>query len=294
MSAEATTAARAHAPTIATKRVRELAGSLAGQAVLCVICVIVIAPCVFLFFGSFKSVPEFFAAPYDLPKSWSLHNYKDAWQRSSLGHAFLISTIVTALSVLLSTAVAALASYAIARLRFRGASVLQLLFLSGLMIPPQLIILAIFIEMRQLGLLGTIWPLILIYSTLAIPLGVLFLVGFFSAIPGELNEAAAIDGARSWRQFADIVLPLAKAPIFTVAILNSVWIWNDFFIPLIFSTQAQIQTVPVAILSFYGVYTTDYGLVFAGVVMSVIPVLVVYVLLTRQFIAGVTAGGVKG
>jgi len=126
------------------------------------------------------------------------------------------------------------------------------------------------------------------------PLGVLFLVGFFLAIPQQLTEAATIDGAGTWRQFADIVLPLAKAPIFTVAILNSVWIWNDFFIPLIFSVRSNIQTVPVAILTFYGEYTTDYGLVFAGVVMSVIPVLVAYVLLTRQFIAGVTAGGIKG
>ena len=276
------------------KRVTTLGGSLAGQTVLAAVCLIVVAPCVFLFLGSFKSVGEFFTAPYDLPESWSLRNYREAWSSSSMGHAFVISFIVTAASVLVSTAFAALASFAIARLRFRGATALQLIFLSGLMIPAQLIIVAIFIEMREIRLLGTLWPLIIIYSTLAMPLGVLFLVGFFLAIPQQLTEAATIDGAGTWRQFADIVLPLAKAPIFTVAILNSVWIWNDFFIPLIFSVRSNIQTVPVAILTFYGEYTTDYGLVFAGVVMSVIPVLVAYVLLTRQFIAGVTAGGIKG
>jgi raffinose/stachyose/melibiose transport system permease protein len=292
--ADGGTLARFRDPARRGQTLRRLITSVGGQAILIVVCAVVILPCVFLFLGSFKSVSEFFAKPYALPKSWSLQNYREAWTSSSLGRAFLVSFFVTASSVLLSTAVAALASYGIARLRFRGASVLQLIFLSGLMIPPQLIIVAVFIEMRELGLLGTIWPLILIYSALAIPLGVLFLVGFFLAIPIQLTEAAAIDGARTWRQFADIVLPLAKAPIFTVAILNSVWIWNDFFIPLIFSVRANIQTVPVAILNFYGENTTDYGLVFAGVVMSVIPVLVAYILLTRQFIAGVTAGGVKG
>jgi ABC-type glycerol-3-phosphate transport system permease component len=294
MSAEAVATPKPRSAALKGQRVRRLVGSMSGQLLLLLVCAVVVLPCLFLFLGSFKSVMEFFEAPYALPKSWSLHNYTGAWKSSSMGTAFLNSFLVTSGSVLLSTSAAALASYAIARLRFRGASLLQLLFMSGLMIPPQLIILACFIEMRKLGILGTLWPLILMYTALAIPLGVLFLVGFFLAIPKELNEAAAIDGAGSWRQFFDVVLPLAKAPIFTVAILNSVWIWNDFFIPLIFSTTSQIQTVPIAILNFYGEFTTDYGLVFAGVIMSVIPVLLVYVLLTRRFIAGVTAGSIKG
>jgi raffinose/stachyose/melibiose transport system permease protein len=276
------------------RRARRVTGNIGAHAALLGACFLVLLPCYFLFLGSFKSVPEFFSAPFGLPHSWALTNYRNAWNKSGLGTAFLNSVLVTGGSVILSTSIAALASYAIARLRFRGAGALQLLFVSGLIIPAQLIIIAVFIEMRELGLLGTIWPLIILYSTFTLPLGVLFLVGFFRAIPPQLTEAAAIDGAGVWRQFVDVVLPLARAPIFTVAILNGVFIWNDFFLPLVFSTSSDIRTVPVAILDFQGEYTTDFGLIFASVVMSVIPVLIVYVLMTRRFIAGVTAGSLKG
>jgi len=275
-------------------RRRERLRSLRGQAPLVLACLLVLAPCWFLALGAFKSVSEFFESPFGLPRSWSVHNFTDAWEQAGLTTAFRNSVVITAASVFLSTACAALASFAIARLRFRGATVVQLALVAGLVLPTQLIVIAAFVEMRWLGLLGTILPVILFYGVSGIPIGVLFLVGFFRAIPDALTEAAAIDGAGTWRQFRDVVLPLARAPIMTVAILNSVWIWNDFFVPLVFANQESLQTVPLAILNFYGANTTDYGLVFAGVVMSAIPVVAVYVAMTRQFIGGVMAGGVKG
>jgi raffinose/stachyose/melibiose transport system permease protein len=268
--------------------------SLRGQALLVLACLIVVAPCWFLVIGSFKSVSEFFDSPFGLPHSWGIGNFRDAWSEAGLTTAFRNSLVITTVSVFISTSCAALASFAIARLRFRGATFVQFALVAGLVIPTQLIVIAAFVEMRWLGLIGTIWPVILFYSVSGIPIGVLFLVGFFRAIPDALTEAAAIDGAGPWRQFVQIVLPLARAPIMTVAILNGVWIWNDFFVPLVFANKASVQTVPLAILNFYGVNTTDYGLIFAGVVMSALPVVLVYVVMTRQFIGGVMAGGVKG
>jgi raffinose/stachyose/melibiose transport system permease protein len=267
--------------------------SLPGQVVLILACAVVLVPCYFLVLGAFKTVPEFFSSPFSLPRSWGLDNFLDAWDQANLTVAFRNSVLITAASVFLSTACACLAAHSIARMT-RGASVIQMLFVAGMVLPTQLIVIAAFVEMRWLGLIGTVWPVIILYAVYGLPLGVLLLAGFFRTLPVQLLEAAAIDGAGAWRQFASIVLPLARVPIFTVVLLNSVWTWNDFFVPLVFASDESLQTVPLAILNFYGENTTNYGLVFAGVVMSALPVLVVYVLMTRQFIGGVVAGAIKG
>lgn len=281
---------RARAAYVRRRRLR----SLRGQLVLLAASAVVLLPCVFLVLGSFKTVSEFFDSPFGLPQAFGLTSFTRAWEEASLTTAFINSVVITAVSVFLSTAVSAMASFAIARRLVRGGSLLQMLFLAGMVLPTQLVVIAAFVEMRWLGLIGTVIPVILLYAVFGIPIGVLFLVGFFRTIPTALTEAAAIDGAGLWRQFADVVVPLARAPIMTVAILNSVWIWNDFFIPLVFANSESLQTVPLAILNFYGENTTDYGLVFAGVIMSAVPVIVAYVLMTRRFINGVMAGGVKG
>lgn len=265
-----------------------------GQLGLVAACAAVLLPCYFLVLGAFKSVPEFFDSPFGLPKSWALDNFYDAWESANLAVAFRNSVLVTSAAVLLSTACSALGAYAIARIPFRGPKLVQMVFVAGMVLPTQLIVVAAFVEMRWLGIIGTIWPVIILYAVYGLPLGILFLTAFFRAVPTEFTDAAAIDGAGRWRQFAQIVLPLSKAPILTVAVINSVWIWNDFFVPLVFANRSDLETVPLAILNFYGASTTDYGLVFAGVIMSTLPVVVVYVFMTRQFIGSVMAGGIKG
>ncbi len=120
------------------------------------------------------------------------------------------------------------------------------------------------------------------------------LVGFFQALPKELSEAATIDGATDFQTFMRVILPLSMAPILTVMILNGVWIWNDFFIALVLSTKPSVETLPLGILNFFGVYSTEWGLIFASVVLSALPVVALYLLMTRRFIAGMTAGSVKG
>ena len=267
---------------------------LGSHSVLILACVLVIAPIYFLVLGSFKSVEEFFAAPFGLPQHFDTANYRRAWTEASISTTIKNSAIVTVSAVLISTVVSCLASYAIARLPFRGSMFLRLLFVGGLIVPVQLIMVAIFIIMRWIGLLGSIGSLILVYSTFGIPLGVLVLVGFFQALPKELSEAATIDGATDYQTFMRIILPLSMAPILTVMILNGVWIWNDFFIALVLSTKPSVETLPLGILNFFGVYSTEWGLIFASVVLSALPVVALYLLMTRRFIAGMTAGSVKG
>jgi len=169
-----------------------------------------------------------------------------------------------------------------------------LLFIGGLVVPVQLIILPIFIMFRQLHLLGGIWALTVLYCALGIPLGVLVLTGFFRALPRDLEDAARMDGASHFQIFWRIMLPLTRPALAAVVILNSVWMWNDFFLGFILINRQSSFTLPRGIVAFRGTYSTEWGLIFASVTISIIPVVAAYLMLSRQFIAGLTAGSVKG
>lgn len=267
--------------------------TVATHAVLILACVLILGPAAFLVLGSLKSVGDFFSNPFGLPAEPVFSNYSDAWDDGGLGGALGVSAMATILAVLFSTVLSALASHAIANLGLPGSQVWRVVFVAGFVVPIQLIMLALFILMRQLGLLGSIWSLVVTYTTFGIPLGVLILVGFFQSIPRELLEAARIDGASHIGLFRRIVLPLSGPALLTVAVLNGVWIWNDVFIALMLSTTSATQTLPLAILNFFGTYSSEWGLIFASVVISAVPVMVAYALGTKVFMRGLSAGALK-
>jgi raffinose/stachyose/melibiose transport system permease protein len=273
---------------------RRLAGAAAWHAVMLLACAFVLIPIVMVILGSFKTVNEFFASPYSLPESFGLHNYEKAFAEGNLPAALRNSIVATGLGVLVSTALACLAAYGLGRFRFAGRLATRLLFIGGLVVPVQLIILPLFIMFRQAGILGSLLSLILVYSVFGIPLGVLVLTGFFAALPRDLEEAARIDGAGHLEVFWRIMLPLTRPAIAAVVILNGVWMWNDFFLGFILLTDPDAMTLPVAIMAFRGTFSTEWGLIFASVTVSALPVVAAYLLLSRQFIAGLTAGSVKG
>ena len=264
------------------------------HVVLAGVSLLVLVPIIYMILASFKSVSDFFDRPYGLPSTWEWQNYTRAWDEANVAVTLTNSVIVTSLSVLFSTILAALASYGLSQREKILATPLYLLFASGLLIPIQMAILPLFILLRQLGLFGTLFAIILPYTALGLPLAVLILVPFFAALPRELADAARIDGANEWQVFWRIMLPLVRPALTSVVILNGVWMWNEFFIPLIISIRPTTHTLPVGIVSFIGVYSTEWGLVFASVTISALPVIVAYILLTRQFIAGLSAGAIKG
>jgi raffinose/stachyose/melibiose transport system permease protein len=276
------------------KRLEQIVSTFAWHAVLIAVCASVLVPIVMVFFGSFKTIPEFFANPYGMPESWDFANYRQAWDEANLQVALRNSIVSTGLGVGISTLLAALASYGLARFRFNGRLGLRLLFIGGLVVPVQLIILPLFIIFRDLRLLGDLIPLIMVFSVFGIPLGVLVLSGFFAVLPKDLEDAARIDGASHLEIFWRIMLPLSRPALAAVVILNGVWMWNDFFLGFILITEPNSMTLPVAIMAFRGTYLTKWGLIFASVIISAVPVVVAYLLLSRQFIAGLTAGSVKG
>ena len=141
---------------------------------------------------------------------------------------------------------------------------------------------------------AVLWSLVIVYCVFGIPLGVLVMTGFFAALPRDLEDAARIDGASHFEIFWRIMLPLTRPALSAVVILNGVWMWNDFFLGFILITRQNAMTLPVGIMAFRGTYSTEWGLIFASVTISVMPVVTAYLLLSRQFIAGLTAGSVKG
>lgn len=255
---------------------------------------VVLVPIGYMILASFKSVADFFGNPYGLPTDWAFDNYTRAWTDANVSITLPNTIIVTAASVIGSTFLTSLIAYGLSRKEKPLALGLYTLFVSGLLVPVQMIILPLFILLKQLGLFGTLFALILPYIALGLPLGVLVLTPIAAAIPRDLVSAAQVDGANEWQIYRRVVLPLLRPGLISVAILNGVWMWNEFFIPLIVSIKPEVQTMPVGIVSFIGVYSTEWGLVFASVVISTVPIVVIYLLMTRQFQSGLTAGALKG
>jgi raffinose/stachyose/melibiose transport system permease protein len=264
------------------------------HVLLTVVCVVILFPIAYMFLASFKSVADFFARPYGLPSVWEWQNYVRAWDEANVAVTLTNSVIVTTLSVLFSTTLAALASYGLSQRGKFLTTALYIVFASGMLIPVQMTILPLFILLRQLGLFGTLFSIIFPFTALGLPLAILVLVPFFATLPSDLAHAARIDGANEWQVFWLVILPLVRPALSSVVILNGVWMWNEFFIPLVIAIRPEIQTLPVGIMSFVGVYSTEWGLVFASVVVSALPVIIAYIFLTRQFVAGISAGAVKG
>ena len=187
-----------------------------------------------------------------------------------------------------------LAAYALARYPFRGNDLIYLYFLTGIMVPIRLAIIPLFILMRDLHLLDTHWSLILVYAASGLPSAIFILAGFFRAVPRELDNAARIDGAGELGILVRVMLPLVRPALAIVTIYNIIPIWNDFFFPLVFIHQDRLKTLPLGLTVFFGEFATNWALLFAGLTLAAAPVVALYVVMSQQFIKGLTAGAVKG
>ena len=273
---------------------RKLLVSTVRHVFLGAVSLFVLVPIAYMVLASFKSVPDFFGNPYGLPSTWAFENYSRAWQEAHVSITLPNTIFVTACSVLGSVFLASLIAYGLSRKEKPFAMAFYTLFVAGLLVPVQMIVLPLFILLKFFGLFGTLFALIVPYIALGLPLGVLVLTPIAATIPRDLISAAEVDGASPWQIYWRVALPLMKPGLISVAILNGVWMWNEFFIPLIVAFKPEAQTMPVGIVAFVGAYSTEWGLVFASVVVSTAPVVIAYLLMTRQFQSGLTAGAMKG
>jgi raffinose/stachyose/melibiose transport system permease protein len=268
-------------------------GRLLFQAAMFALGGVFILPVYVLVVLAFKPQSEWRNHPLSLPHSAFLGNFDQAWEQADLGHALLASGIVVVVSGLILVAIGSLGGFAIARRGGRLGYGLYIIFLAGLVVPFQLALIPLYTLMRDMQLLGSPLSLILFYSGLQMPLTIFLYAGFIRALSRSYEEAASLDGASRLQAFVHVVFPMVLPVTGTVIILNGVFTWNDFMTPLLYLSGSDWQTVPVAIYSFAGQFVSDWGLIFAGLLLSVIPVLVVFFTLQRQLIHGFS-GGLKG
>ena len=243
--------------------------------------------------SSFRSNADLITDPLGAPWPLSIAAYEQAWTVGNFATYFANSLMVTVGAVTLSTAVATMAAYALARARSRLFRWLEFLFLSGLMLPIHLAILPIFFLFDGMGLIDSRLGLALMYAASGVPFSIFVLTTFFRQLPEELEEAAALDGASSWQTFWRIMVPLVRPALATVAVFRFVPIWNDFLFPLVLLRREEKYTLPVGLTTFFGEHAADYSAIFAGLVITTVPLIVLFLLATKQIVAGLTAGMAK-
>jgi raffinose/stachyose/melibiose transport system permease protein len=224
----------------------------------------------------------------------TMDNFVSAWTESGLPGAIVTSIIVTGLSSVAVLLIATMAAYPLARSTAKLSNWVFYAFLIGLLLPFQLALLPLYTQMKDLGLLGTVWSLIIVYSGSTLPFSIFLITTFVrSTVPVEYEESARIDGCSELKIWWHIVVPLLRPVLGTVLILNGVGIWNDFFTPLIYLAGSRRITIPMAIFQFVGQYTSNWPAIFAALIISMIPMLALYLLFQRYIIQGF-AGGLKG
>jgi len=251
---------------------------------------IAFGPLLLVLVGSFRQNADILRQPVGLPKSLDLDNYERAWQTASMSTYFVNSLVVTVAAVALCVAVSAMAAYALSRWRFRGRAIVAAFFISGLMIPAKLGLLPVFYMYQSLGLIDSRIGLVLLYAAGGIPFSIFVIMGFMRGLPVELEEAARLDGANEGRLFLSIALPLMRPALAVVTVFQFAPTWNDFFYPLVLMRSDEKYTVPVGLTRFFGEYAADRATLFAGLVIALVPLAIVFALATRHIIAGLTAG----
>ncbi|MFG6403351.1 MULTISPECIES: carbohydrate ABC transporter permease [unclassified Microbacterium] len=272
-----------------TRRTFSVGGFL-SSGFLWLYALIAIAPLLLMVLNSFRTMPEMAQSPLGLPQSLNFSSYQKAWITADFQTYFVNSIFVTVASTILSTAVSLLAAYAFARTKSKLFGAIEATFLSGLMLPVYLAVLPLFFLLESLGLVSNLWSLILVYAALGIPFSTFVLAGFFRQLPIELDEAARLDGAGPFKTFLLVHLPLVRPAIATVIVFRFVPVWNDFFYPLILIRDQNAYTLPVGITRFFGEYQTDWATLFAGLTLATIPLVVLFLLATKQIVSGLTAG----
>ncbi len=242
---------------------------------------------------SLRTTPEIFADPYALPNRIHWEKFVDAWTKSNYSTYFWNSLIVVATAVAVLTVIGAMVAHCLARYRFRGNRLIRFIILSGLILPPQLLILSLFQILLEYGLYNTLTGLILVYIAGHVAMTVYILEGFFAQIPQDLFDAARIDGYSDFEIFWRITLPIGMPAIFTTVTLNFIILWNEFLYAVVLLTEDDKRTLPLGIMHFMGSHQLDVGMVATGLMIAIAPIILLYAFFSETMIKGMTAGAVR-
>jgi N-acetylglucosamine transport system permease protein len=254
--------------------------------------IIVIVPFLWVVLSSFKTTKEILASPFSLPAHWQFDNYAHAWTDAGIRQFFVNTVIVVGVALVLVMLLGAMCAYVLARFTFPGSRFIYYLMLAGLTFPIFLAIVPLFFVLKNLELINTLPGLIMVYVAFALPFTVFFLYAFFKTLPDDVYEAALIDGAGEWRTFFRVMLPMARPGMAAVAIFNFLGLWNQFLLPVALNTDPSryVLTQGLAEFASQAGYAVDFGALFAAVVITVVPVLIVYVIFQRRLEGSVSRG----
>ena len=261
---------------------------------LTIFAMLIFIPSAIVLLGSSKTDAEVYNKPLALPERWNLDNFRFLFEVSNVGKSFINSVIVTGFSVTITLILASLCAFAISRMFTITGKILFSLFAVGLAIPGQVNIVPIFILFNDLKLTDKLSGLILINVVTTLPISIFILTAFFRELPKEMFEVSQVDGATPFRVYRSIALPLSRPAMGATAIFLFVITWNELLFPLLLINDTEKRTLPLSLLSFHGEFFSSYSMIFTAVMVASIPMVIMYLFMQRSFIAGLTAGAVKG
>ena len=289
-SADAKTAGVAYGRSVRTERI---VISIFSHLVLIFFVVVIVYPVMWMIFASFKSQTEIVTNIWGLPQTLLWDNYANAWKNASMGYAIFNSVVSSLGAVIFVTTLASLAGYAFAKFRFRFSLAIFLILILTMHAPIPVI--PLYVMLVRLNLTDSLIGLILPMVAGGLPLAIFIFRAFFQSIPSELVDAAKVDGCTELSAFRRVIIPISTPAIATVAILQFVGAWNEYFLALILLRSPEVRTIPLAIqVFFYSWGRTQWEQVFAALTIGSLPMIILYIFMQRQFIQGLTAGSVKG
>jgi raffinose/stachyose/melibiose transport system permease protein len=263
-------------------------------AFLAFIALVSLGPLLWAFISSFKSYAEINSSALSLPSSLRFKNYADAFKYAPIGIFFLNSVIITGSSIVLTLFCVCPCAYVVSRFKFRARGIIILLASAALLLPAQALSQPLFTLLNNLSIFDTKRGLVLVYAAFGIPITFFIMASYYRTIPMEMEEAAYIDGAGFLQTFNTVVLPLAKPGIITAAVLRFMEAWNEFYFALILTSGKTARTIPIALNYYLGTFANNYAALFAAVIMTVLPTIVLFIMAQEQVIESLTAGAVKG
>jgi len=271
-----------------------LTSKLFFRAVLAINAILVLLPVFFLFNSALRETNSFASNPFTLAHDPHWENFQQVWSDGEFATYLKNSIIVTGGSLVVILICALGAGFILGRYNFKGNAIIFGFILTGMLIPAKLAILPLFIQLKWMNLLDSHIGLILVYASGSLPAAVFIMSGFFRSLPSDLDNAARIDGASEFQLLTRVLAPLVRPGMAIVAIYSAIPIWNDFFLPLVFLQSPENKTIMQGLTVFFGQYASQWGVLFAGLTMAALPLIVLYLVLSEQFIKGLTAGAVKG
>lgn len=261
--------------------------------VMMIIAIVQFFPFLWLILGSFKDNDEFAnSPPFSVPSIWRISNYVQAWTGAKVSVYFLNSMYVSLTTLLFVLLLSAMMAYGLTRMHFKWNGIVLLLLIAGIMIPVHATLIPLFLLMKNLGILSTLWSVILPYTVVNLPIGVSILSAFMRSMPKELEEAAYLDGCGVIRSFFSVVLPVLRPAMATVAIFTFLAVWNELIMAVTFIQKTSLRTLPLGLMSFSGQYTISWGPLAAAIVISTIPIIMMFILFSEQMEKSFTAGAI--